>query len=183
MTASPAGRLRLFFALWPDPPARATLAGLAAAVAHARTGRATPPAALHVTLAFLGAGEASLLPLAAAAGAAAAGMATPFTVSFDLPGGPGRGGIAWLGCTAPADGLVDLHSGLAGALAARGLPVEQRTYRPHVTLARDCRRPAPDHGPGITPVSWWADRLALVASTGGAGGPTYRTLHAWPLQG
>jgi 2'-5' RNA ligase len=183
MTVSPTGTLRLFFALWPDPPARAALADIAAAVARDRGGRATPPAALHVTLAFLGAVAAHLLPLVEEAGAAAAGASPPFMVSFDLPGGPGRGGIAWLGCTAPSAGLIELQGLLATALAARGLPVEPRDYRPHVTLARDCRRPAPTEAPRTAPVGWQAGQLALVASTGGAGGSTYRTLRSWPLAG
>lgn len=183
MTVAPTGRLRLFFALWPDQPARKLLADIAAAVARDRDGRATPPAALHVTLAFLGAVEASRLPLVEAAGAAAASAAPRFRVTFDLPGGPGHGGIAWLGCTTPSAGLITLHGLLAAALAARGLPVEPRVYRPHVTLARDCTRPAPGEPPDGSPVSWLADRLALVASTPGGGTSTYRTLHGWPLAG
>jgi 2'-5' RNA ligase len=183
MTVVPTGRLRLFFALWPDPPARQLLADIATAVARDRDGRATPPAALHVTVAFLGSVEAGLLPLVEAAGAAAASTTQPFTATFDLPGGPGRSGIAWLGCTEPSAGLITLHGLLAAALAARGLPVEPRAYRPHVTLARDCTRPAPGEAPDGSPVSWLADRLALVASTPGGGTSTYRTLHGWPLAG
>jgi 2'-5' RNA ligase len=183
MTVTPTGTLRLFFALWPDPPARAALADLAATVARDRGGHATPPAALHVTLAFLGAVESGLLPLVEAAGGAAASKAAPFGLTFDLPGGPGRGGIAWLGCTEPSAGLVRLHGLLAAALAARGLPVEARAYRPHVTLARDCRRPAPGEPRDGRPVSWRADRLALVTSTRGRGPGNYRMLQDWPLAG
>jgi 2'-5' RNA ligase len=180
MTVPPNGTLRLFFALWPDPPARAALADLAAAIARHRGGRATSPEALHVTLAFLGAVDAHLLPLVEEVGAAAAGASPPFMVSFDLPGGPGRGGIAWLGCTAPAAGLIGLHALLATALAGRGLPVEPRHYRPHVTLARHCRHPDPAEAPRAAPVRWRAEQLALVASTGGS---TYRTVRSWPLAG
>jgi 2'-5' RNA ligase len=180
MTVPPNGTLRLFFALWPDQPARAALADRAAAVARDRGGRATSPVALHVTLAFLGAVEARLLPLVEEAGAVAAGASPPFMVSFDLPGGPGRSGIAWLACTAPAAGLIGLHDLLTTTLAARGLPVEARDYCAHVTLARDCRHPAPAETPRASPVRWHAEQLALVASTGGS---TYRTVRNWPLAG
>ena len=46
---------RLFFALWPDGPARAVLAGHAARLARLARGRAVPAARLHLTLVFLGA--------------------------------------------------------------------------------------------------------------------------------
>ena len=45
---------RLFFALWPDEPARGRLAPLAAEVAAQASGKPVPIAKLHLTLAFLG---------------------------------------------------------------------------------------------------------------------------------
>lgn len=35
--------------------------------------------------------------------------------------------------------LIDLHAALAATLAAAGLPVSERPYLPHVTLARNGR--------------------------------------------
>ncbi|MGH8798838.1 MAG: 2'-5' RNA ligase family protein, partial [Casimicrobiaceae bacterium] len=51
----PNATLRLFFALWPAPPTRAALAALAQVLAGETGGRATAPANIHLTLAFLGA--------------------------------------------------------------------------------------------------------------------------------
>lgn len=180
MTGTAPGRLRLFFALWPDPPARRALATLAEGVARDCGGRATPPAALHVTLAFLGSVEADLLPLLEAAAAAVAGASPPFGVTFDRPGGAAGGAIAWLGCRDPAAALPGLQRELRDALAARGVSLEPRAFRPHVTLARGCRRP-PARGTAPPPVAWQVRRLALVASRPGPGGSSYRTLRQWTL--
>ena len=49
-------KLRLFFALWPDPQPRASLADAGASAWQSRSGgRATTPDNVHLTLAFLGA--------------------------------------------------------------------------------------------------------------------------------
>lgn len=138
----PADRLRLFFALWPDPAARARLAVLAATVARDRRGRATATGNLHVTLAFLGNVAPPLLPVIESAGAAAAGQCPGFNVYFDRLGGAARGDIAWLACNTPDPGLLALHRQLAAALDCRGLSGDGQAFRPHVTLARHCARPA-----------------------------------------
>jgi 2'-5' RNA ligase len=60
--------------------------------------------------------------------------------------------------------LRDLHQRLGDALAGQGLPVEERTYRPHVTLARRASAAiAPIDNPGV---AWPVQDFALVASTG-----------------
>lgn len=43
--------------------------------------------------------------------------------------------------------LIDLHSALAAKLAAAGLPVNERPYLPHVTLARNASGAALAHRP------------------------------------
>jgi 2'-5' RNA ligase len=64
---------------------------------------------------------------------------------------------------APAP-LMDLQARLGLALDALGLPVEQRPYRPHVTVARKAQGAVP---PGATPVPWAVRDHALVVSAGG----------------
>lgn len=67
-------------------------------------------------------------------------VAPPVRVSIT---GPGRfrqreGDTVWRGAE-PADNLRELYSRLCKALAERGFVTEDRTYTPHVTLARRAR--------------------------------------------
>jgi len=78
----------------------------------------------------------------------------------------------------------------AGAAARRsGLDVEDRPYRPHLTLARNTGgadlRPLVTALAAYTGIDWTADRLHLVRSRLGQGpGRTaaYDTVAYWPLQ-
>jgi len=176
----PAAR-RVFFALWPDAEAGAALASLASSVAKARSGRATRPDQLHVTVAFVGTVAPAAMERLHAAGARAAAAAAPFTLGLDRLGGAARDGVAWVEASSPPPALTALHEALAAALGGEGFALETRAFRPHVTLARRCTRPADRLG--IAPLSWRADRLALVVSTSAPGGSRYRTDAAWPLSG
>jgi 2'-5' RNA ligase len=150
---------RLFVALWPDAPRRAALAAR-------RDAWEWPPGAaivraekLHVTLHFLGQVPAERVE------AVREGIALPMT-PFELTVREPRlwhGGLAVLEIDTPPE-LLDLHARLGLALDALGLPVEQRPYRPHVTLARKARGAVP---PGATPVAWPVHDFALVVSAGG----------------
>jgi 2'-5' RNA ligase len=86
---------------------------------------------------------------------------------------------------APASGqqLVDR---LWLGLEPLGFARERRPWRPHLTVARQVRRPPPDGlvmgplaGPGPEP-PW---RLALVESSAHPDGPRYKPLADWPLEG
>ena len=168
---------RVFFALWPDSPARAALAGLAREVALESGGRPTAANLIHLTLAFVGDQPAirvdSLRRLAA-------GIRTGgFMLALDEIGGFARTGIAWLGASAPQPGLVALRDNLAAALQARGFPVDARPYAPHLTLARRSVN-AVDRRL-VQPVRWRVTSFALVGSELAGGGPSYRTIAEWGL--
>jgi 2'-5' RNA ligase len=174
-----AGRRRVFFALWPDAGAKPALSALAAAAARTRGGRPTRADQLHLTMAFIGEVAPAAMPLLRAAGVEAAAAAAPFVLTLDRPGGTARDGVAWLEATAPPAALMTLHDALAGALRRAGFATEARAFRPHVTLARRCTRPAgPDEAAST---SWAAESLALVASTPAPGGSRYETIAEWPL--
>jgi 2'-5' RNA ligase len=171
MQVSGVARPRLFFALWPDRPAQAALAALAADRAVAHAGRAIATPALHLTLAFLGSVAATDLPAIRAAARRAARAARPLVVQLGRLGGPGHGGIAWLEGDATTD-LLALRAGLLAALADAGIAVDAATFRPHVTLARGCRRPV---GAGTAAVAWPVATLALVESLRTPAGARYVT--------
>jgi 2'-5' RNA ligase len=148
---------KLFFALWPDDAARAALAALQAPVA----GRLTPPAKLHLTLAFLGHVPADAVP--ALLGIRDRLSVPPLRLAIDCYGYFARPRIAWAGMTRVPAALVALHEELVRELAAAGLSAATHgAFKPHVTLAREAKEAPPDTP--ATPVIWTADRAVLVES-------------------
>ena len=145
------------------------------------------PARWHLTLLFLGAVPPALLPdLTAAVGTAVAGT-LPATLRLAGAGRFGsrrRPAVCWAGL----DGDVAVLTALAGRLAAAarglGLPVEDRPFRPHLTLGRwPPRRPAdgdlPDRLAGYRGPDWPLREVALVRSSGGRHEP----LASWIVPG
>jgi RNA 2',3'-cyclic 3'-phosphodiesterase len=170
-------KLRLFFALWPDTQTRASLAALAERVAAETGGRATTPANVHLTLAFLGAQPRdSAAGLVARAGAI---DASPFVLTLDHIDCWRKNGVAWLGASEIPPALALLRKSLLASLAPLRITDEARPFAVHVTLARKVttllRRRLP------APIAWPADGLVLVASDTGRDGPVYRVLASLPF--
>ena len=169
--------MRAFVAL--VPPA-AVLDELAAAVAPARAARPdlrwTPPAQWHLTLAFLGeidgdAPDQGVLPNLTERLARAARRHPPLELALS---GSGRFGdrVLWTRVD-PANGPRALAASVGAAVRRCGIPVDDRPYRPHLTLARG--RPGADLRPAVEALwtfagsRWTADVLHLVRSRLGAG--------------
>jgi 2'-5' RNA ligase len=98
----------------------------------------TPAENLHLTLAFLGEIDAGQVESAGAAVQAAAQGRAPWRLRWTVPGAfpsASRPGVLWLGVDG-GEALLEVHTALAEALASAGLPVEDRAFRPHLTLAR-----------------------------------------------
>lgn len=170
------GAVRLFFALWPDEAVRAALADRARAARASAPGRPVPDANLHLTLAFLGQVEAARLePLTAAVGA----LSLPaFELTIDRRGWWKRSGVLWLGPSAPPAALNRLVKSLWAALAPLGFWPDFRDFRPHVTVARRCRRGVAGE---IAPIRWPVDAFQLMMSVTSRKGAAYRVHAAWPL--
>ena len=169
--------MRAFVAL--IPPA-AVLDELAAAVAPVRVARPdlrwTPRAQWHLTLAFLGEidGDAlddGVLPDLTERLARAARRHPPLELAL---GGSGRFGdrVLWTRVD-PANGPRALAASVSTAARRSGVRVEDRPYRPHLTLARGCPgtnlRPAVEALRGFAGRRWTADAQHLVRSRLGAG--------------
>ena len=129
--------MRLFFALRLSPSVAEALAQAQADLRRQGRGTFPPPENLHLTLAFLGRTE----DLAGAEAALAAIRARPFSLSV---GGPlGRfDDVWWAGVTADR-ALEDLALSLQADLRRRGFSLEERPFRPHITLVRRWRGEVP----------------------------------------
>ena len=176
--AKAAATLRVFFALWPDAVAGERIAALARDVARRAGCRPLRPENIHLTIAFVGDITVDRLAALESIGAAAARESAPFVLPLDRLGAFRSTGIAWLGTDAPPLELVHLVDTLRQGLAADRFPVEQRSYRAHVTLARRCSSVA---GAMIVPVAWPVEPLTLMASELHPAGSRYRELAAWAL--
>jgi 2'-5' RNA ligase len=170
-------KLRLFFALWPDPQTRASLAALAERVAAETGGRATAPGNVHLTLAFLGSQPRdTVAELVARADAI---DASPFVLTLDHIDCWRKNAVAWLGASETPAALASLREALLASLAPLRIADEARPFAVHITLARkitdSLRRRLP------TPIVWPVDGLALVASDTGSDGPVYRVVASLPL--
>ncbi len=166
---------RLFFALWPDAPVRAALAGLqnALPLVGGRT-RPAHPEDLHLTLAFLG----EVAPQQRACCEAAAGtiQASPFALRLDQIGYWPRPRILWCGPQTTPVPLLNLVRCLESALHPCGFAGERRPYAAHLTLARGVA--AGTAPPGGWHTDWRVDGFVLAISRPGPP-PRYRVLRRW----
>lgn len=154
---TPPGSSRLFFALWPTDGVRAAIQAYADAwqwpVSSVRVARED----LHVTLHFLG----------NVADDTVAGLQKLHVdfAAFELELGVTdlwpRGVAVLLPTTIPLQ-LLHLHQALARRVVDLGLTLDQRAYRPHVTLARKAARATPPAE--LAAIRWPVDRCALVLS-------------------
>jgi 2'-5' RNA ligase len=154
---------RMFIALWPDPAVRDALREWRDGYAWPKSASPTRTEQLHVTLHFLGNIPRVRVP------ELAQGLAVPFA-PFELEFGHPElwhGGIAVLAPDVVPAPLLALHGALGAALERLAVPLEQRVYRPHVTLAR---RAGPMQEPiGGPPIRWQVDGYALMESKVGEG--------------
>ena len=149
---------RVFIALWPDDAVRSALAAWRDGWRWPRSATPVRSERLHLTLHFIGDVPGDRID------EISYGLAVPcnpFVLTF------GRNvlwphGIAVLEPDTTPAPLIDLQSTLADALRALALPVDQRSFKPHVTLARRAASASPaNDGPSV---DWAVDRYALMRS-------------------
>jgi RNA 2',3'-cyclic 3'-phosphodiesterase len=174
---------RLFFALWPDAPARAALAAATRAALTAAGGRAVPESKLHATLAFLGSvperrlGELRELGARIAAGRLAPGP--PLQLHFDEAVHWARPQILVAVSAAESSAANALAERLKSATQEAGFSPDLKPFHAHVTLARKVSR-APT-APLAHRVSWFFDGFALVESHTDARGASYSVVESFVL--
>jgi 2'-5' RNA ligase len=157
--------LRLFVALWPDAPTREAVALWQRAWTWPQRAALVPPERLHLTLHFLGNVPARRLP------AVREGLQAPFepfALEFGWPD-VWPNGVAVLRPALMPACLLRLHQALARRVADLALPLDDRPFQPHFTLARRAAgAQPPPHGPRLR---WEADHGYVLALSlpGGAG--------------
>lgn len=147
----------------------------------AKSGNFTRPENLHLTLVFLGeTGRA-----AAVRRAMDSVQAAPFALRLGEFGRFSRPGseICWVGVKA-CPPLAALQSTLSGALRSAGFSLENRAFRPHITLGREVifSRNFDFAALSAASVGMTVDRFSLMKSERVNGSLTYTELYARRLQ-
>jgi 2'-5' RNA ligase len=176
---------RLFFALYPEPPAKALIAQLAQRLRtdHGLHGQPLGTDKFHVTLHHLG--DYAGLPndiVEKARKAASAVAHRSFDVLFDHAASFARGNRNRPFVLQGDEGLASLMAfqkalGVQMAKAGLGREVEH-SFTPHVTLLYDDEA-VPRHP--VDPVGWHVGEFVLVHSL--IGQTTHLSLGSWPLNG
>lgn len=162
--------MSLFFALWPPRKTARALATWAEEVRKDAGGRATLEANIHLTLAFLGKGDA-----AKASAAAERVSAAPFELGVDIAKYWKHNRIVWAGPSTLPRQLSLLIDRLHPALKEAGFLLEERPFAAHVTLVRKAAAPAAF--PPLPEVEWPVEEFLLCRSAGGR----YDALERFPL--
>jgi len=177
--------MRLFVGLDLPEDLRLTLAGLRAGINGARW---MAPGNFHITLRFIG--EADRHQAADLDDALADIDAPAFDLAFGGVGSfasRGRLRAIWAGLES-SGALAHLHDKVERAAIRAGFAVEQRKFKPHVTLARlkgtpevAAQRFLEDHA-GFTTRPFTVDRFVLFESTLGGEGAHYTPVCRYPLR-
>lgn len=163
----------MFFALWPTEAERSALAAWQPPLRELCGGRAMLPDTLHSTLIFLGnVAEHRLEALSLAA------RETKFeNVELNLTAAHywGHNHIVYAAPDTIPQSLAGLVDELGGKLRRHRFPVEDRAYKPHITLLRNAKwTDAPL--PAMPSVRWRFRRFALVKSLSDEQGARYEVL-------
>ena len=184
--------LRLFIAAdLPDSAPREIVAALDAVVAAGGAGlpgwRLVAPAAIHLTLRFLGDTAGERIAAATAALERCAAMSAPLNLSLGPGGtfGGRRARVLWIGLEGQLERLERLARLLNEQLAVEGWDPPDRPLRPHITLGRARRsatREQAEAGRRVAAQVEASDRtfavssIRLIHSTLTPGGAQYSTL-------
>ena len=166
---------RLFFALWPDVEIRHSLLKIRDTL-PSDCGRLVPSNNLHITLVFLG--EISTAKTEYMLESAGQLRIKPVTLILDHIGWWKKTQVAWLAPSHIPGEIPKIATELAAAAKQRAIKLDQRPYRPHVTLARGVRRePCLS---AFAPVQWPVRGFSLIQSQTLQAGTRYKEIWSSP---
>jgi 2'-5' RNA ligase len=163
---------RLFFALWPDDRQRDQLREVINAVAKTVEGHAVDRRNWHITLAWIGDYPEERIPQLLKRVDAI--DFEPFRLSFDRLEFWARPRVASLTAATVPEELHRLVTALENVLQDEGVVKETRTYRPHITVARNARTFTTERLAQRTSIEW--SSFELVESVPGRDSALYRPL-------
>ncbi len=185
--------MRMFVAIDLDAAARAAVAReqqMAWRIAARAPIKFVNPEQAHLTLVFLGEVQPPQTDLVTAAMRAPIEGVAPFRMAFGGLGVfPPRGAprVLWLALAEGAREVIDVQKIVAERLQAAGCTLEDREFRPHLTIGR-WRQARPSDRPALSAGSWTAskgamtvDRVTLFESRLSSEGPTHIALAHAPL--
>lgn len=168
--------MRLFFALWPDETVRQQLTVLMRQSSQHNHGKPMNPMNLHQTLVFLGNVKADLLPcLQQTVGDI---KCERFTLQLDTLGWFKKPRVIWSGSEHMPDQLLALVSQIRAGCLHCGLPVDDISFKVHITLQRKAQHFQPFD---IVPIEWNVEDFVLVQSFTYSQGVEYKVIDRWPL--
>jgi len=135
---------------------------------------------LHLTLLFLGAVDEELLPRLCQLGCQVASQQAGFRVVLDQLGVFPQAKVTWIGPSQAPRQLLELEQALRAGVLALGLPLDERPYRPHLTLYRKARPLPPSAGP-CSPITLPVSGFHLYESCSTPDGVQYCKLASWKL--
>ena len=196
---TPGGRIRSFIAI---PVPSAGIRALEDAVKRLDSTdiggsvRWVRPEGIHLTLKFMGDIQAEMAERILVALPPAAAQFPPFELSISGLGvfpNPRRPRVLWAGVHGDLEILAALQLAVDDAVGKLGLPKEQRSFNPHLTLGR-VRRDVPEgqlrkigetvadgEFPGAP--SWTADTVNLMRTELGPGGSKHYLVGSVPIGG
>ncbi len=168
---------RLFFALWPDEEIRSKIDNITKQIKEENC-RLVKKSNLHITLEFLG--ETSEDNQQALEKSVSQITVDPFNIELTRVGFWKKPQILWIGTTHIPKQLQQLVKSIKKCAKQQGLKIDQREYKPHVTIARKVKQI-------IVPketfrIQWHVNSFALVTSKSTESGVDYQVLQEWPLK-
>ena len=149
---------RLFIGLMPDRQVQAAIQRHCRQWEWPDGAKTTRFGRYHMTLNFLG--EVGVAPEQRLRQVLRKVAIEPLELELRIPE-VWRNGVAVLQ-PADHDGLNALHGRIKLAVSAAGLPLADREFRPHVTLARNAAQAKPPEA--VPPIRWRVDEVLLVWS-------------------
>ena len=180
-----ASKLRTFIAICPPPPILAALGDLVAVLARRwpqQGVRWVRPAGIHLTLRFLGEAAAEQVASLRAGLDQMAVQCAPFELHLKSLGSfPSlrRPRVIWVGLEDPEERLGKLQRAVEEQVRSLGWELEERAFRPHLTLGRVHRQQRPPDGSwvqGPPDLSFRAEAIELIQSRLQPSGAEYTTL-------